>query len=101
MEEVLAQLTQIPVEVNVKPVKTAIKSRKGLPAFIWVIGKKKYTLRDRSLNHSRSNRIIFLALTNFLSLPNCHYIRATLANELNRRNLIKRYEHLRLVFLFY
>ncbi|XP_003398829.1 adenylate kinase isoenzyme 5 [Bombus affinis] len=38
MEEVLAQLTQIPVEVNVKPIKTAIKSRKGLPAFIWVIG---------------------------------------------------------------
>lgn len=71
MEEVLAQLTQIPVEVNVKPVKTAIKSRKGLPAIIWVIGKKKYTLRNRSLNHSKSNRIIFLALTNFLSLPNC------------------------------
>lgn len=71
MEEVLAQLTQIPVEVNVKPVKTAIKSRKGLPAFIWVIGKKKYTLRNRSLNHSRSDRTIFLALTNFLNLPNC------------------------------
>ncbi|XP_017759986.1 PREDICTED: adenylate kinase isoenzyme 5 [Eufriesea mexicana] len=30
--------SQIPVTVNVKPMKTANKHRKGLPVFIWVIG---------------------------------------------------------------
>ncbi|XP_076750036.1 uncharacterized protein LOC143422939 [Xylocopa sonorina] len=37
-KEIVAQITQIPVTVNVKPTKTADKVRKGLPAFIWVIG---------------------------------------------------------------
>ncbi|KAK1136890.1 hypothetical protein K0M31_001421 [Melipona bicolor] len=30
--------TQVPVQMNMNPVKTADKPRKGLPAFIWVIG---------------------------------------------------------------
>ncbi|CAL7948457.1 unnamed protein product [Xylocopa violacea] len=37
-KEIVAQIAQIPVTVNVKPTKTADKVRKGLPAFIWVIG---------------------------------------------------------------
>ncbi|XP_031775468.1 adenylate kinase isoenzyme 5 isoform X2 [Apis florea] len=34
----VSQITQLPIIVNVKPTKTADKPRKGLPAFIWVIG---------------------------------------------------------------
>ncbi|XP_076625518.1 adenylate kinase isoenzyme 5 [Colletes latitarsis] len=32
------EMTQAPVTINVNPSKTAIKPRKGLPLFIWVIG---------------------------------------------------------------
>lgn len=37
----VSQIMQLPITVNVKPTKTADKPRKGLPAFIWVIGKYK------------------------------------------------------------
>ncbi|CAK9833165.1 Adenylate kinase isoenzyme 5 [Anthophora retusa] len=37
-KEIVTELVQIPVMVNIQPMKTANKPRKGLPAFIWVIG---------------------------------------------------------------
>lgn len=37
-KEMVSKITQLPITVNVKSTKTANKPRKGLPAFIWVIG---------------------------------------------------------------
>lgn len=37
-KEMVSQIMQLPITVNVKSTKTADKPRKGLPAFIWVIG---------------------------------------------------------------
>ncbi|XP_043790117.1 adenylate kinase isoenzyme 5 isoform X2 [Apis laboriosa] len=37
-KEMVSQITQLPITVNLKPTKTVNKPRKGLPAFIWVIG---------------------------------------------------------------
>ncbi|KOC65843.1 Adenylate kinase isoenzyme 5, partial [Habropoda laboriosa] len=37
-KEIVTEMMQIPVMVNIQPMKTANKPRKGLPAFIWVIG---------------------------------------------------------------
>ncbi|XP_076183731.1 adenylate kinase isoenzyme 5 isoform X2 [Ptiloglossa arizonensis] len=34
----VAEMTEIPITMNVNPAKTANKPRKGLPLFIWVIG---------------------------------------------------------------
>lgn len=35
---VVVEMTQPPPDINTKALKTAVKPRKGLPAFIWVIG---------------------------------------------------------------
>lgn len=40
-KEMVSKITQLPITVNVKSTKTANKPRKGLPAFIWVIGNYK------------------------------------------------------------
>lgn len=38
-KEEVAEVPQLPVPMNTKSSKTADRNRKGLPPFIWVIGK--------------------------------------------------------------